>query len=81
MVGHTWMLSADGGDLGRHESRASMSLASEGVRGLLVLLALLECPRDGLQVVSKLAPYLVDNMPRYRSRGGDGTLALQSAAM
>lgn len=69
VAGHTWMLSADGRDLGRHDSRASMSLVSEGVQGLLVLLALLEWPREGLQVVTKLAPHLVDHMLRYRSRG------------
>ena len=45
------MLSAEGGDCGRHESSTSMSLPCEGVRGLLVLLTLLESPRDGLQMV------------------------------
>lgn len=43
------MLSAEGGDLGLDESNASMSLTSEGVRGLLVLLRLVDGPRDGLQ--------------------------------
>ena len=58
----TWILSADGGDLGRHESSISMSLISEGVRGLLVLLTRLEWPREGLQLLAKLSlhPAAVD---------------------
>ena len=52
--GTTWILSAEGGDLGRHESCISMSLPSEGVRGLLILLTLLEWPCEGLQILAKL---------------------------
>ena len=47
------MLSSEGGDLGLAESGASISLISEGVLGLLALLAFLDGPRDGLHMVEK----------------------------
>lgn len=47
------MLSSEGGDFGLAESGASISLISEGVLGLLALLAFLDGPRDGLHMVEK----------------------------
>ena len=45
------MLSSEGGDLGLAESGGSISVISEGVLGLLALLAFLDGPRDGLHMV------------------------------
>ena len=42
------MLSSEGGDWGRIVPGVSASLISEGVRGLLALLATRDCPRVGL---------------------------------
>ena len=61
------MLSSEGGDLGLAESGASISLISEGVLGLLALLAFLDGPRDGLHMVENAFRQV--SMPYSGSKG------------